>query len=177
MTRNELIAHPIRLRILGVLAGRELTAEQIGLILDDVPPATLYRHLSLLLGGGQVVVVREVRQRGRTTRILGLVDGAGMLDRDEVDVTSTEANADYVNTFLTRHMAGYASAIRDPNVLPGDWSLLDQVLYLSEAEERALRAEMLAAIERHTTNSREDRRRRAVILGFLPDRDLPQEKP
>ena len=43
-SKAEMIVHPIRLRIIEALHGRELTSRQIADSLDDVPQATLYRR-------------------------------------------------------------------------------------------------------------------------------------
>jgi DNA-binding transcriptional ArsR family regulator len=174
LSRNEVIAHPIRLRIIGALAGRELSAEQVGQLLDDVAPATLYRHISILLDAGQVVVAGEERQRGGTTRLLKLSEGAGLLDRDDSDRNSPERNSHLVNTFLTRQIAGYASALRDPNCRPQEWTLRGAVIYLTEDEEREFLHEMLGIIGRFTNQrTHPEQRRRNAFIGVLPDRELP----
>jgi DNA-binding transcriptional ArsR family regulator len=175
-SRNTLILHPIRIRIFGVLAGRKLTTEQIGQLMDDVPPATLYRHINDLIRGGLIVVVGEQRQQGRTTRVLMLKEGAGLLDRGALSPKSAEENAQAVNIFLAGLMAVYASALRDPHVEPDDWRLAGYSAYLSVAEERMLARKINALLDAACDNPRKrGRRRRMLAFGSLPDRELPAQ--
>ncbi len=70
--RANLILHPIRLRILGELAGRALTTAQLGQLLPDLPQATLYRHVKTLLDNGLIAVHAETRINGATERTYSL---------------------------------------------------------------------------------------------------------
>ena len=48
----DLLAHPVRLRIILALSqNEEMTAQQLGEALTDIPQATLYRHLPEAPGG------------------------------------------------------------------------------------------------------------------------------
>jgi DNA-binding transcriptional ArsR family regulator len=174
--RIALMLHPIRHRMIGVLSGRQLTAEQISQLLDDIPPATLYRHINVLLEGGLIEVVGEQRQQGRTTRILALTEGAGSLTRNQLNPNAADDNTQAVNLFLTGLMTTYSSALRDPSVTPGDWRLTGYHMYLSPKEELELagkvHALLVAACEQPPAAGR---RRRLLSFGALPDRDLPPE--
>ena len=173
--RNALITHPIRLRVIGMLAERQLTTEQISQLMDDVALATLYRHINTLIEGGLIAIVDEQRQHGRTTRVLALNDGAGLLNHAEIDPHSVEENTQAVNSFLTGQIAVYASALRDPNIVPGDWRLTGYRAYLTLKEETELaqkiHALLLAACEKPP---KPGRRRRMLSFGVLPEREAPQ---
>ena len=61
-TKADVLLHPVRLRIVqALLPRRQLTAQEIGRHLGDVPQATLYRHLNKLLDGGIIEIVHESR--------------------------------------------------------------------------------------------------------------------
>jgi DNA-binding transcriptional ArsR family regulator len=69
MDTLELLAHPVRLRIVHAMrGGRTLTTAQLGVRLPDVSKAMLYRHVDLLAGGGILEVVEERRVRGAVER-------------------------------------------------------------------------------------------------------------
>src|SRR4051812_12945959 len=69
MDTLELLAHPVRLRIVHALrGGRSLTTAQLGALLPDVSKAMLYRHVDLLAGGGVLEVAEERRVRGAVER-------------------------------------------------------------------------------------------------------------
>src|SRR5258708_953802 len=62
-TNVDLILHPVRLRILLLVAGTRLTAQQITQMMPDVPQATLYRQIHQLVDGGLLIIdeTRPVR--------------------------------------------------------------------------------------------------------------------
>jgi DNA-binding transcriptional ArsR family regulator len=69
-----LLLHPVRLRIVQVLAGdRRLTARQIAEAEPDIPHATLYRHLQQLVAGGLLTVVDERPVRNMLEKVYALV--------------------------------------------------------------------------------------------------------
>jgi DNA-binding transcriptional ArsR family regulator len=68
-----LLLHPVRLRIVQVLAGdRRLTARQIAQAEPDIPHATLYRHLQQLVAGGLLAVADERPVRNMTEKAYAL---------------------------------------------------------------------------------------------------------
>ncbi len=173
-TRNELIAHPLRMRVMVALAGRELTVEQLGSLLDSVPMPSLYRHIALLIDGGLLRVVAERGAGGRRERVLAVADGAGLLDRDAIDPDSVDENAHYVNVFLAELMTCYADAVRGTGVRPGDWRCRGLSLYLSPEESVELNRALLETVRSFADRPRTpERRLRRLALVDLPMRDLP----
>jgi len=70
---NEVLLHPVRMRIIQALAGREsMTASELCELIGDVPRTTLYRHIKTLLKSGAVTVVSEQKIRGSLERTLAL---------------------------------------------------------------------------------------------------------
>jgi DNA-binding transcriptional ArsR family regulator len=72
--RANLILNPVRLRILGELAGRTLTTTQLGELLPDLSQATLYRHVKTLLENNIIAVASETRVNGAVERTYTLVN-------------------------------------------------------------------------------------------------------
>jgi DNA-binding transcriptional ArsR family regulator len=68
VTAKELLAHPVRMRIVHALRGRELTTGQLAELLPDVSKAMVYRHVEALAAGGVIEVARERRVRGAVER-------------------------------------------------------------------------------------------------------------
>ncbi|GAA4587112.1 DNA-binding transcriptional ArsR family regulator [Actinoplanes octamycinicus] len=69
METAELLAHPVRLRIVHALrGGREMTTAELVERLPDVSKATVYRHIDLLGNGGVLEVAAERRVRGAVER-------------------------------------------------------------------------------------------------------------
>ena len=69
MDTLELLAHPVRLRIVHAMrGGRLLTTAELGARLPDVSKAMLYRHVDLLAAQGILEVAQEQRVRGAVER-------------------------------------------------------------------------------------------------------------
>lgn len=65
----DLVLNPIRMRILQyLLAHQPATTQQIGEVLSDIPPASLYRHVAKLLEGDLIKVASETKIRGAVRR-------------------------------------------------------------------------------------------------------------
>lgn len=65
----ELLAHPVRLRIVHALrGGRMLTTSQLCERIPDASKATVYRHVDQLAGAGVLEVAEERRVRGAVER-------------------------------------------------------------------------------------------------------------
>jgi DNA-binding transcriptional ArsR family regulator len=69
MVNHELALHPVRLRILMAVAGRQLTVQQMAKLLDGIPQATLYRHVNALADCDILQVVSENPVRGTTEKV------------------------------------------------------------------------------------------------------------
>lgn len=84
-TIADLVLHPVRLRILQAVAGRQLTTAQLRERLPDVTTATLYRHITTLLEADVLTVVAERKVRGAVERTLALGGTSAVVDRDGAD--------------------------------------------------------------------------------------------
>src|SRR5689334_7486282 len=77
----ELIAHPVRLRILHALSGgRMLTTSELCARMPDVSKASAYRHVGLLVDGGVIEVESEQRVRGAVERRYRLRGDRAVID-------------------------------------------------------------------------------------------------
>ena len=110
----ELLAHPVRLRIVHALSGgRELTTAELGARIPDASKAMLYRHVDLLAGAGILEVAAERRVRGaverryrlRRDRVTVDADAAASLALDDhrrVFATSMAVLVAEFNAYLDR---------------------------------------------------------------------------
>lgn len=81
----ELLAHPVRLRIVHALRGeRTLTTGQLCARLPDVSKAMVYRHVDLLVTAGILEVADEQRVRGAVERHYRLRQDKAVIDADMV---------------------------------------------------------------------------------------------
>ena len=83
MNTLDLLTHPVRLRIIHAMSGgRALTASDLRGGLGDVPKASLYRHLAVLVSNGILEVDSEHRVRGAVERRYRLNTAAAVIDAD-----------------------------------------------------------------------------------------------
>ncbi|MEU2135286.1 helix-turn-helix domain-containing protein [Streptomyces sp. NPDC018352] len=101
MDAFELLAHPVRLRVVHAMCGgRELTTAELCDRIRDVSKATVYRHVDLLAAGGVLEVAMERRVRGAVERRY-------RLRRDRAGI-----NTDTVNSLsLDDHRSAFAAAL------------------------------------------------------------------
>jgi DNA-binding transcriptional ArsR family regulator len=101
MDTLELLAHPVRLRIVHAMrGGRTLTTSQLCARMPDVSNATMYRHVGLLADGGVLEVEGEQRVRGAVERRYRLRQERAVIDADMVASLSLED-----------HRRGFAAAM------------------------------------------------------------------
>lgn len=82
---SDVVLHPVRLRVIQALGGRELTTGQIRDLLPDVAQATLYRHVAALVEAGFVQVVAERPVRGAVERTYALGERMAHAGREELE--------------------------------------------------------------------------------------------
>ena len=103
MASADLLLHPVRLRIVKAFLGdRALTATQLAAELDDVPAASIYRHVALLAKAGVLQVVAERRVRGAVERTYILRLLAAAIGPDEVAAMTVD---EHIQAFMA-YIAG-----------------------------------------------------------------------
>jgi Helix-turn-helix domain len=178
MTAADLLLHPVRMRIVQAFLGeRPLTTSQLAAELEDVPPASLYRHVALLVQAGVLIVVAEQRIRGATERTYMLRTRATRLSPDDLAVMTAE---EHRSAFLA-YVAGMIADF-DRYLAHGDIDLVrDRVgyrmaaLYLTDEEFRELSRDIGQAIAPRLANvPGPGRKRRLLRIVLLPgDEDAP----
>src|SRR5438552_679181 len=103
MTSADLLLHPVRLRIIQAFLGdRALTTTDLRCELEDVPPASLFRHVARLVDAVVLSVVAERRVRGALERTYELRVAAASINLDEVARMTRE---EHRNAFMA-YVAG-----------------------------------------------------------------------
>jgi hypothetical protein len=94
MASADVLLHPVRLRIVKAFLGdRALTTSELAAELDDVPAASLYRHVGLLTKAGVLQVVAERRVRGAVERTYAMRLLAAQVQPNEARAMSLEDHA------------------------------------------------------------------------------------
>jgi DNA-binding transcriptional ArsR family regulator len=166
--KADLLLHPVRMRILLAVAGREVTVQQLVSELPDIPQATLYRNINTLAAAGILAAVQERRVRNTIEKTYALPDENLLLTVEDLENAQPE---DYIRLFtqyLGLQLGYYVRYVQRGDV---DWARDNVVfhmfpVYLSEAETQRLGEAVNAALLPFTKNEPSPERQR-YILGVL----------
>jgi len=176
----ELLAHPVRLRIVHALrGGRTLTTAGLSALLPDVSKAMLYRHVDLLASAGILEVAEERRVRGAVERLY-------RLRPDRATVTSETGAApapeDYWRVFstalavLTAEFRAYLD--REDADPPGDLvGFRQHAIWLSREELEQLITDLRLAIIPRLANQPTPERGRYLLSPILFPMEAPPATP
>ncbi|WP_297083974.1 helix-turn-helix domain-containing protein [uncultured Demequina sp.] len=179
MTDPDVLLHPVRMRIVLALGGRELTTAQLADAMPDVARTSLYRHAGVLLEAGAIRVVAEREVRGAVERTFALVS-------DEVTASGdldSAALKSGIAAFTASVGAAFAHAV-DGGVTAQDPVSFRQVaLDLTDEQALAMAGEIAAVVERYEEQAREEQAeaapggdtRRFLLSAVLhPDASRPE---
>jgi DNA-binding transcriptional ArsR family regulator len=169
--RAEAIFHPVRMRIIRALLGRELTARGIAEVVGDVPPATLYRHLNQLVDAGVLCIVSERQVRGASERTFGIVERKVSLEGEDVATFNLDEHLRYFSVFVAGLLEEFARYLErdEPDLARDGVSYRQVALWLSDDEfvqmREGLRDVLVPLIGNQPTP---ERTRRLVATILLP---------
>ena len=170
--KEDLLLHPVRLRIILAAAGREVTAQGLASELPDIPQATLYRHINMLADTGILCVVKEQRVRNALEKTYALPHQTLMLTVEDLEDAEPE---DYIRLFtqsLGLQLGYYTRYIQQGDVDFARDNVLFQMFpaYLSEVEMKELGQAIQAVLLTFVKNKPSPERRRYILgLTSLPD--------
>lgn len=163
MPSTELLLHPVRLRIAqAFLGGRELTTSDLRAELEDVPAASLYRHVNLLAEGGVLTVAAERRVRGAVERTYALRTEAAQVDPEGM---TAEDHRQAFMAFVGGLLADLDRYLRRPEIDPVadglGYNML--ALWLTDEEFAAFVKEMEAILDARLAFAPDGARTRRIL--------------
>jgi DNA-binding transcriptional ArsR family regulator len=190
MSRNptkdlmDLAMHPVRMRILTLLAGGPgMTPQQMAEQMSDVPQATLYRHINRLAVGGLLLVTAERPVRGTLEKVYALnmaYQSQVVSGEDALEALNQMSKADHQRYFLSflltqlDNFSHYLNRAEDGALdLAADGvGYHTLAMYLNEAEfiafSQALNQALLPFL---TLESTPDRKKRLLSVISMPAGD------
>ncbi len=176
--RARLITHPVRSRILAAFLGRQLTVQQLGVLLPDLPLSSLYRHVRLLADGGILAAVGEVRVNGTLTRVYAVPPGQARVRPEDTRGATRAEHLGYFTGFLNTLADLHAAYLREEDAVPEEDPVHGRmgVLNLSPEEYRRFMDELQELLGRWTPVPPAAGRRRVIFAHLsVPDRDDPPQ--
>jgi DNA-binding transcriptional ArsR family regulator len=181
-SRADLILHPVRLRLLAVLARRQLTARQLSELLPDIPQATLYHHLGKLTNAGLLQVVSERQVRGAVEKRYALAEDKAGLGPADMAHASREDHLRYFTLFVAMVLGEFTRYLQqgmpdaEINLYADGVSYNQGPLYLSDDEFAQAGVAIRQALWPFLSNEpAPNRRRRLFTTIIFPDVDFPSE--
>jgi DNA-binding transcriptional ArsR family regulator len=168
-----LLLHPVRMRIIQAVTGRQLTTRGLARALPDVPPATLYRHLTKLVGGGLLQVVATRRIRGAEERTYALPTPV-RLSAEELAGFSREDHLRLFQAFVGGLLADHRRYLDQDSIDPhrDGVRFRQTTLALTDAEAQQLLSDLEALVraagQHAEPTTAAHRRRRLVTLITMP---------
>jgi DNA-binding transcriptional ArsR family regulator len=166
------LLHPVRLRIVQALVGRQLTTRQLQDELSDVAQASLYRHVARLVDAGLLHVTDERLVRGGIERTYAVIESAVELGPAAFASATPEDHLRYFATFVGALLTSFERYLWSvgPDRRP-DRLLYEQIpLWLTDdelIEATARWTEILEPLRAHQPDG--VRRRTLVSLTLFPE--------
>ena len=179
-TKASLITHPIRARLILALMGRELTTQQIGSLLTDIPRTSLYRNICELAKAGVFAVVGETQIRGTVEKTYAVRLSATTLSKEDLLQAGHEEYLRLVSGFLGGMIDVYQVylARREEGLAENTLLRVNSVNMTGEEFQHFRRqlTDLLTAAQANPLTP--GRRRRVIGLLGVPDQpDPPLDRP
>lgn len=170
MDALELLAHPVRLRIVHALSGGQIfTTAQLCERIADVSKATVYRHIGLLNQGGLLEVCGEQRVRGAVERSYRLRGDRTVVDQETFAALTADDHRRAFSAAMATLIAEFNAYLGDDGADPAADSVgyRQHAIWLSDEERAALIEGLRAAILPHATYQPAPGRRRHLLSPVL----------
>ncbi|MEV0596870.1 helix-turn-helix domain-containing protein [Nonomuraea cavernae] len=175
----ELALHPVRIRILGAVAGARRTPSDLAGLLPDVPQATLYRQIATLAKAGLLVVVEERKVGGATERVYALPEGGVTPTAESLASASPEEHTRYFTAFVSSLLSEFSRYLAREHIdLVADGVGYQQLVLHLDDEEFVRFAQGFAELVRPLLANEpgENRSPRLLATILLPLSPPPDER-
>lgn len=110
VNKAEIIFHPVRMKICQALMKNKengLTPLEMVKVIKDVPQATLYRHIQVLLDAGVIRILKEKKVRSISEKYYTFNEEEARLSAEEWKKSSNKEKLDYVSYYQLSLMTQY----------------------------------------------------------------------
>ncbi|WP_159457859.1 helix-turn-helix domain-containing protein [Virgibacillus dakarensis] len=175
--KADLLLHPVRMRIVQqLLLNKSLTIAQLVEILGDVPQATLYRHINLLLEANLIEVIETKKVKGTEERKFSVKIDNLQIPESEIETTSREDHIRHFSVFhsnLLQLATSYLADTSPEQYKKEGFSYAYTPLHLSDEEFHELTQSIQQAIEKVIHNQLTPARTTRIFASMF----IPQKSP
>lgn len=100
--KAEVLMHPVRMKILqSLIKNKEegISTLEMITIIKDVPQATLYRHIQILMEENIIKIVKERKVRSVTEKFYALNEDAARLNQEDWKFLAKEQKLNYISYY------------------------------------------------------------------------------
>lgn len=168
----DLVLHPVRLKIIQQVGGRNMTTGELRKALPDVTQATLYRHVAALLEADILTVVDERQIRGAIERTLALGERMAHVGHDELQAMDSMQLGAAFATFLSGLSDDFDQLLADERTeLRGSLGFSRAPIYLDTQDLGELQASLMEVLTPYLQRSKAGQRRLNLATILIPDTD------
>lgn len=181
MKKTDLLLHPVRMRIIQQLLAEEpQTILQLAEVLGDVPQATLYRHMRLMLEAHLIEVVQVNKIHGQEERVYAAVKENLSIPESEAYSASQEDHLRYFSIFhanLLQQATAYLSKTPVEQYATDGFGYWNAPLHMSDEEFATFVAGVNELLEKVATNKpTPERKTRLFASMMIPQPQKPTSK-
>ena len=170
--KEDLLLHPVRLRIILATASRQVTAQELAAEMADIPQATLYRNINTLTSAGILRIVQERRVHNTFEKTYALQNQDLRFTVEDLTKALPKDHLRLFIQFLGLMLGYFARYTMKGDVdYARDHVFYEMVpLYLSEAEIQRIAESIDSLLRPYLANEPSPERRRLIYsLVSLPD--------
>lgn len=171
--------HPVRMRVLMALAGSAgMTPQQLAEQLNDVPQATLYRHINRLAKAGLLQVTDERPVRGTLEKVYALNNQSeARLDSEAMAQLSKDDHLRYFSAFMVSMLNQFSRYLNHRptiDLLADGVGYAQVALFMSDEElvqfSQAINAVILPYLQpAEEPGEREKQKKRTLATIMMPE--------
>jgi DNA-binding transcriptional ArsR family regulator len=173
--KSDLILHPIRMRIIQqLLLGKPMTIAQLLDALGDVPQATLYRHMNLLINADLIEIIDKKKVKGTEERVFSVKKENLQVPESEIEATSQEDHIRHFSVFhgnLLQLATTYLTNTSPKQYEKDGFAYWYTPIHLTDDEFQELVQSMNKSIEKAINNKPTPDRTTRIFAGmFIPQK-------
>lgn len=164
------ITNPVKCKLLLEIHSQgRATAKHLADTYNDIPQATLYRHLKKMLSDGILQVVEETQVRGTIEKTYSLADGINSNMETIVEENSGELYMQYFTKYILGFVKQFQEYCQSPNInIKKDMTGFSlSPLYLTDDELTSLVtgiSQIISALKNNEPNSERKLRTIGIIV-------------
>lgn len=115
INKVEVLMHPVRMKIAQVLMRNKeegLTPLEMVKLMKNVPQATLYRHIQIMLDSGVIRIIKEKKVKSVSEKYYALNEIEARLSIEDWKKASSEKKLDYVSYYQLSLLTQYQSYLK-----------------------------------------------------------------